>query len=366
VPPDAQPRVRLQRVLNDAGIAARRTCEQMILDGRVRVNGQAVRTLPAFVDPASDRIEVDGRPLRDPGAHVYIMLHKPARTLATVADEPGMDRRTVLDLVDHPAAARLFPVGRLDYDTTGLVLLTNDGDLANRLTHPRFGIAKRYLVSVKGVANDATLSSIARQIKLIAKHERVIARSEQKRLAPGPAPAQKRPKLQRPDLRIVEVAEGKTELLVTTTESAVTPLIDALLAAGLPVKKVVRTGLGPLELKNLPLGAWRELTPAEVHRLRKAKPYAREATVPRPPAAAPPARPACASAGSVARAPKSPKFPQPAPTRAAREQRDPRDKSARRARPAPAPSRPDAPAPTTAHPQRKPWRPRTIRPTDAP
>src|SRR5690606_13551855 len=153
---------RLQRVMADAGVASRRACEELIARGAVEVNGEVVTELPIFVDPREDRILVEGRPLPKRGGgdrNIYIMLNKPERTLTTVTDErefggEGGGRRTVMDLVDHPARARLFPVGRLDYATRGLVLLTNDGELANKLTHPRYGVHKTYEAVVKGVLPD--------------------------------------------------------------------------------------------------------------------------------------------------------------------------------------------------------------------
>jgi 23S rRNA pseudouridine2605 synthase len=143
-------RVRLQRYLADAGVAARRACEEMIEEGRVEVNGEIITKLPAFVDPQQDKVRVDGRAVAKPQSALTLLVHKPQRVLVTASDEPGMDRATILDLVNHPAGARLFPVGRLGWDDAGLVVLTNDGELANALSHPRFGVPKRYEVLVAG------------------------------------------------------------------------------------------------------------------------------------------------------------------------------------------------------------------------
>jgi len=135
-------KVRLQRWMADAGVAARRVCEQLIEEGKVRVNGRVTKKLPVFVDPQEDRIEVSGRLIQPPARHVYIMLNKPERVLVAAADEPGLERTKVTDLVRHALAPRLFPVGRLEWDAQGLVLLTNDGAFAQRLTHPRYSVPK--------------------------------------------------------------------------------------------------------------------------------------------------------------------------------------------------------------------------------
>ena len=145
--------VRIQKVMAGLGVASRRACEQMVADGMVSVNGTVVLTLPVLVDPLHDRIEIDGRPLPQMTARgertIHVMLYKPRHTVTTASDPEG--RRTVTELVEHPSGVRLYPVGRLDFDTMGLVLLTNDGDLANKLTHPRFGIEKTYRAIVRGV-----------------------------------------------------------------------------------------------------------------------------------------------------------------------------------------------------------------------
>jgi len=144
---------RLQKILARAGFGARRVCEDLIRQGRVTVNGEVAR-LGQKADPRRDRIEVDGRPVRLPREFTYIALHKPPGVLSDEGDGTGR-RPTVLDLVEHPA--RLFPVGRLDLRSEGLVLLTDDGDLALRLTHPRFGHEKEYHVLVEGCPPEETL-----------------------------------------------------------------------------------------------------------------------------------------------------------------------------------------------------------------
>ena len=167
---DASRGQRLQKVLAQAGVASRRDAEALITAGQVTVNGQRVTAMPAWVDPFHDRIEVNGHPIPRPerprseragssrprhsrhslGDRLYIILHKPRRVISTSRDDAG--RTSVVDLVNLPEdiARRVFPVGRLDADSTGLILLTNDGELTNQLTHPRYGVPKQYLVSIRG------------------------------------------------------------------------------------------------------------------------------------------------------------------------------------------------------------------------
>lgn len=296
---DTSGKVRLQRYLADAGVAARRVCEALIEEGRVEVNGRVVTKLPAFVDPETDKVVVDGRPLKAPGRRVYLILHKPTRTLVTAADEPGFDRRTVLDLVDHPAKARLFPVGRLHYDATGLVLLTNDGEFANLLTHPRYGVPKTYWAVVRGTMVPEQIADIDLKLKTL---DRKAARAEvglstgpkrrPAKAAPRPdaedtqehgedrdpeTPDQERPRWERehvakstrPTISIVKTGEGKTLLEISMLEARNRQLEDVLQSIGSPVKKLTRVGIGPLRLKGLGVGQWRELTGAEITLLKR-------------------------------------------------------------------------------------------------
>ncbi len=247
--------VRLQRVLADAGVAARRQCEKLIEDGRVEVNGEVRDRLPVFVDPAQDRISVDGRPIPRARAtrKIYLMVHKPERMLVTVADEEGIGRRTVLDLVDHPSKPRLFPVGRLDFESTGLVLLTNDGEIANVLSHPRFGVEKVYHAMVKRSLDDAHLVELEGVINRTGREN---ARTRGRLGAPGV------------ELSVVRREAGRTLLAVKMRAGANRAVRDVLMNAGCPVKKLTQVRLGPLELKGVALSQWRELTRDEVRALR--------------------------------------------------------------------------------------------------
>ena len=247
--------VRLQRYLADAGVASRRAGELLIEEGRVEVNGVMVRALPAFIDPAHDRVRVDGRAVGAPERRVYVMLNKPGRTLTAVMDEPGAARRTVLDLVAHPSGARLFPVGRLDFDTTGLVLLTNDGELANRLTHPRYGVVKTYHAVVRGLIDDEALEKLAQEIY-------VAERKETQASGAGRAA--------RVGLRVLRRDRDRSVLEVTLKEGRNRQVRRMLAGAGCPVKRLEHVAMGPLVLKGLALGAWRELTRDELRVLRRA------------------------------------------------------------------------------------------------
>ena len=246
--------VRLQRWLADAGVAARRRCEELIRERRVRVNGRIVDSIPAFIDPATDRVAVDGRPVAASGRRLYLMFHKPERVLTVLADEPGAGRRTVQEVVRHPSGARVFPVGRLEFDATGLVLLTNDGDLAARLTHPRHAMPREYRVVVRGTVDDAALARLTREVAKAGRRE---ARRRGRLLAP------------QVELAIEERADGRTVLRMVLRGRA--PQVRPLLArAGFPVRKLEQVGLGPLRLTGVARGRWRELERAELQALRRA------------------------------------------------------------------------------------------------
>jgi 23S rRNA pseudouridine2605 synthase len=274
--------VRLQRHLAELGVGARRACERLIEEGRVEINGRVVTKLPIFVDPGHDHISVDGRPLQktDKIRRLYVMLNKPERTLTVSADEPGADRRTVLDLVQHPGAKRLYPVGRLEYDATGLVLLTNDGALANRLSHPKYGISKVYHALVKGNVPDDALAELEQEIFLT---ERKAARTQTRMRAAGVKFKGDVPKQLRTSkpikgiyraahvrLRAIKRAEGKTTVEITLTEGRNRHVEGIFAARGFSIRKLTQVSLGPLTLTGLALGAWRELERDEITALLRA------------------------------------------------------------------------------------------------
>ena len=240
---------RIQKVLAAAGVASRRDCEQMVEEGRVRVNGVTLDGLPAWVDAANDRIEVDGRPIRRHEQHVYIMLFKPKGIVCTNEDPEG--RRRAIDIVDHPLKARIFPVGRLDMDSSGLLLLTNDGELANRLTHPRFEVHKTYEVTVSGRLDDEAVRRLSEGIFLPEKDD-VGTRTG------------------RSKLKLLGRDSTKTTMLMELREGRNRQIRRMMLRMGHPVRRLRRVAMGPLRLKGLGVGAWRELTSSELRELREA------------------------------------------------------------------------------------------------
>jgi 23S rRNA pseudouridine2605 synthase len=226
---------RLQKVLAALGWGSRRACEELIAAGRVTVNG-APAVLGRRVDPERDLIEVDGAPVGARPGLVHYLLNKPAGVVSTAKDPQG--RRTVVDLV--PAEPRVFPVGRLDADTEGLLLLTNDGELANRVAHPRHGVAKEYLTIVSG---GAVSPAAIRRLR------------EGVQLEDGPtAPA----KVSQPEPGVLRITihEGRNRQVRRMCE-----------AVGHPVTRLVRTRIGPLRDHRLAPGTWRLLTQDEVRQL---------------------------------------------------------------------------------------------------
>jgi len=250
---------RIQKVLADAGVGSRRACEQAIEEGRVTVNGHGIDGLPAWVDPDQDDIRVDGRRIRAIGRAVYVMLFKPKGVVSTNRDPEGRPR--AIDLVEHPSKARLYPVGRLDLDSSGLLLLTNDGPLANRLAHPRFEMHKGYEVTVGGKVDDEELKRLERGIFLPGRDDRPGARTA------------------RSQLSVLKRDTGRTTLYMELREGRNRQIRRMLASLGHPVKKLRRVRMGPLQLKGLQPGEWRELTSRELATLREeafATPQARE------------------------------------------------------------------------------------------
>ncbi|MDW8290601.1 MAG: pseudouridine synthase [Armatimonadota bacterium] len=235
---------RLQKILAQAGFGSRRVCEQLILQGRVRVNGQVVTQLGVKADPHADLIEVDGKRIQLPQGHTCILLHKPAGVVTTRRDAHAA--RTVMDCVQG-VQANLFPVGRLDADTTGVLLLTDDGELAYRLTHPRYGVPKTYLAEVRGEVGEDALRRLREGVLL----EDGIT-----------APAQVE--------RVRYLADRRTTLLrLTLHEGRKRQVKRMCQAVGHPVVRLHRERFGPLTLRRLPVGLWRYLTPEEVVLLRR-------------------------------------------------------------------------------------------------
>ena len=246
---------RLQRVLADAGVASRRACEDLIREGLVEVNGRIVTDLPAFADPTRDDIRVNGRRIRLPDETVTVVFNKPTATLTTAADEPGMDRRTVMDIVQHPLAARLFPVGRLDYDTTGLLILTNDGELANRLTHPRYEVSKTYRAIVSGEMDDQKLEALQRGV-VLAHRTKGKTRGAERTQGVG--------------VRVTKQLRDRAHIEVTLSEGRNREVRRVLARVGCPVRKLERVAIGPVKLGDLRRGHWRDIKPSELKALKVA------------------------------------------------------------------------------------------------
>lgn len=232
---------RVQKILSQAGFGSRRASEELIAAGRVRINGE-VAQLGAKADPARDKITVDGRPVQAPAAHVYIALYKPRNVLSTVsAPDP---RPTVIDLV--PVPENVYPVGRLDVDSEGLILLTNDGELANRLTHPRYGHEKEYRVLVARRPDEDQLATWRRGVVLEDGYRTVPA-----------------------DVK-VEATHGKGAWLrVVLREGRKRQIRETGSLIGLPVVRIIRVRIGSLLLGSLKPREWRYLSPAEEAALRK-------------------------------------------------------------------------------------------------
>ena len=240
---DEQEGIRLQKVLASSGIGSRRACEELIAAGRVAVNGRVVREMGTRIDPMSDQVAVDGVPVPVVPNLVYLALNKPRGVLTTMADEQG--RPCVGDYVaDRPD--RVFHVGRLDAESEGLLLLTNDGTLAHRLTHPSFGVPKTYLVQIDGRAP----RRLAQQLRSGVE------------LDDGPARADA--------ARVVAATEAAAQLEVVIHDGrnrVIRRMFDAL---GHPVRRLVRTSIGPLGLGELRPGRVRHLSSPEVRSLYKA------------------------------------------------------------------------------------------------
>lgn len=228
---------RLQKFIAQAGICSRRAAEKIILDGRVSVDGKIVRELGTKID-AHQKIFVDGKILHA-AEKIYLMLNKPRGYLSTVKDE--RDRKTVIDLLGENFSERVFPVGRLDFDSEGLLILTNDGELTNALIHPRFEVRKTYRAKIFGELTDEKLNLLRNGIEL-----------DDGLTAPA---------------KIFLLGENFVE--VTIHEGRNRQIRRMFAAVGCDVKKLRRTKFAGLELKNLPVGKFRALTSTEVARLKE-------------------------------------------------------------------------------------------------
>ncbi len=232
---------RIQKLLAAAGFGSRRACEELIVEGRVAVNGHVLRQLPVLVDPEVDGVTVDGKPVR-PERKVYFVLHKPRNVVCTNNDPDGRTR--AIDLLPG-VRERVFPVGRLDAESTGLLLLTNDGAMAERLAHPRYGVPKTYRAEVAGRLDDATLDRIRRGVWLSDGRT-------------GQAEAE-----------IIHRREQSTIVEITLREGRNREVRRILAKLGHKVYRLTRIRIGPLSLRKLPLGAARSLNERELTSLKR-------------------------------------------------------------------------------------------------
>ncbi len=233
---------RLQKILSRAGVASRREAEGMITAGRVAVNGTIVTELGSKADPDCDRITLDGRPVRLAEERLYILLNKPVGYVTTMKDPQG---RPIVTSLLKGVKERVFPVGRLDYNTEGLLLLTNDGEWANTLAHPRHEVDKEYLVRVRGTVSPEQVRRLAEGVEL-----------EEGRTAPA-------------GVKVVRESENNTWLSVTIHEGRYRQVRRMCEAVSLSVVRLKRSRYGLLELGRLRPGEFRFLTADEVARLRR-------------------------------------------------------------------------------------------------
>src|ERR1041384_216304 len=235
-------KLRLNKILAQAGLTSRRGADQLIADGRVAINGVVTRELGTLADPAADAIAVDGRPLPAAETLHYLMLHKPAGVVSTVRDPQG--RPVVTDLLPHEVRARVYPVGRLDADVEGLLLLTNDGPLTHRLLHPRYGLQRFYEADVAGEVRSNDLGRWRDGVELDDGPARPVA------------------------VDLVHSGRERSRVALTFTEGRKHEVKRYCDALGHPVLRLRRVGFGPLRLDGLAVGASRPLTRKELAALR--------------------------------------------------------------------------------------------------
>ena len=233
--------VRLQKYIAMCGAASRRKAEELIEAGRVRVNGKPVREQGVKVEIGADKVVLDGRELSLNTKKYYIMLNKPAGYISAVHDQ--FDRPTVVDLLSEEIKTRIFPVGRLDYETEGLLLLTNDGDFTYRVTHPKFELGKTYIATVGAGLTVSGINALRRGVKL-----------EEFKTSPA-------------DVEILDAEAGKTRIKITIHEGKNRQVRRMFEAIGVRVLHLQRVSVGTVELGNLPLGRWRHLTSHEINYL---------------------------------------------------------------------------------------------------
>jgi 23S rRNA pseudouridine2605 synthase len=233
---------RLNKYIAQAGVASRRHADELIAYGKVRINGKVVRQLGTMVAPG-DKVDVSGTPIAPIADKAYLVVHKPPGVLTTLRDPQG--RRTISELLPK-RAPRVVPVGRLDYDTAGVLLMTNDGELANRLLHPRYGVEKIYRATVAGRLSTEEVKRLNDGVLLDGGEQAAGAK-----------------------LRVVSVRSGSSVIDITVHEGRNRQVRRMFEAVGHPVQALVRLRFGPISLGDLPVGHTRELTPKELSALRR-------------------------------------------------------------------------------------------------
>lgn len=233
--------MRLQKYIAHCGITSRRKAEELIKQGRVQVNDRPIRDMGVIVDPKADKVYIDGKLIKVENNLIYILLNKPEGYITTLSDE--FNRPTVIDLVQD-VPERIYPVGRLDYDTSGLLLLTNDGQLTYKLTHPKHEFVKTYMAKTKGIPNNSTVKKLETGVDIGGYIT---------------APAQFKITRQGKTFSYMEIKihEGKNR--------QIRKMLDAV---GHPILSLKRVAMGKIYLKDLPLGKWRKLTKSEINYLK--------------------------------------------------------------------------------------------------
>lgn len=234
--------IRLNKFLSQAGVASRREADKLISEGRIGVNNEIVQTLGAKIDDEKDVITIDGKRIKPKEEFQYLILYKPSGYLVTLKDP--LQRPTILDLIPN-LKSRVFPVGRLDFDSEGLLLLTSDGELANRLMHPRYRIKKVYVVNVKSIPERSRLQTLEKGVRIDGKKT---------------APAK---------VRLLKAGSKSALVRIELTEGRKREVRRMFEAIGHPVRELKRVQFAELNLKNLKRGQWRHLTPTEITKLKK-------------------------------------------------------------------------------------------------
>ncbi len=245
---------RLQKLIARSGLCSRRDADRLVSEGRVTVNGHTA-ALGDKADPATDHIKVDGKRLKAAELNRYVLLYKP-RAVMTTCDDPE-ERTTVIDLVRPIVKERVFPVGRLDYHSEGLLLLTNDGDLAAKVTHPRYGVVREYMVKIRGDLDEAQIRQLRAGVSIDGHHVKPLSAARVRKSAGGTSTWWR-----------IEVTEGRTH-----------EVRQLFFRAGRLVQRLRRSAIGPLQDSSLRSGDFRMLTEEEVKALRRAagrKPQARQ------------------------------------------------------------------------------------------